>query len=216
MIDVIRSVTSAKAEAEETTEARGRRSPPPRWYPAVIAIVAVAVILGGVLTIVTRPGKPPASAWVTTWSARFTGPANSAVVQRVWHFDRGVGVFGTGEVERMTSSLANVHLDAVEYADQLVFMHAVKEGPANRSFGLQVAALAGLPRTVIDDARRTLHALEAGHAPARASDAPSTPQLGLFAPPLPSAAEEALRALDPDALTPREALDALYRLKSMT
>jgi DNA mismatch repair protein MutS len=117
--------------------------------------------------------------------------------------------------------IANVHLDAVEFhdkerGDQLVFMHAVKEGPANRSFGLQVAALAGLPRAVIDDARRTLHALEAGHLPARAPDAPTTPQLGLFAPPLPSAAEEALRALDPDALTPREALDALYRLKAMT
>ena len=116
--------------------------------------------------------------------------------------------------------IANVHLDAVEFhdkerGDQLVFMHAVKEGPANRSFGLQVAALAGLPRAVIDDARQTLRALEAGHAPARAADVPATPQLGLFAPPLPSAAEEALRVLDPDALTPREALDALYRLRKL-
>ena len=50
-------------------------------------------------------------------------------------------------------TIANVHLDAIEYGEQLVFMHAVKEGPANRSFGLQVAALAGLPKAVIADAR---------------------------------------------------------------
>ncbi|HEU4665825.1 MAG TPA: DNA mismatch repair protein MutS, partial [Dokdonella sp.] len=120
-----------------------------------------------------------------------------------------------GEVD----GIANVHLDAVEFHDkergeQLVFMHAVKEGPANRSFGLQVAALAGLPRAVIAEARATLLALESG-----AHASPSTPaqaQLGLFAPPLPSPVEDALRALDPDAMSPREALDALYRLKKLT
>jgi DNA mismatch repair protein MutS len=113
--------------------------------------------------------------------------------------------------------IANVHLDAVEYGEQLVFMHAVKEGPANRSFGLQVAALAGLPRSVIADARRTLAELERGmHAHAAASPpAPeSSPQLGLFAA-QPSAVEEALAALDPDAMSPREALEALYRLKAL-
>jgi DNA mismatch repair protein MutS len=119
--------------------------------------------------------------------------------------------------------IANVHLDAVEYhdqkhGDQLVFMHAVKEGPANRSFGLQVAALAGLPKAVIGDARRTLAELERGsqagaHATARNRE--PSPQLGLFAPPVPSQAEQALRELDPDALSPREALDALYRLKRL-
>ncbi len=57
-----------------------------------------------------------------------------------------------------------MHLDAVEYGEQLVFMHAVKDGPANRSFGLQVAALAGLPKSVIADARRTLAELEQRHA----------------------------------------------------
>ena len=115
--------------------------------------------------------------------------------------------------------IANVHLDAVEFhdrerGDQLVFMHAVKEGPANRSFGLQVAALAGLPKAVIADARATLRALE-GNAHAAMPAAQAQPQLGLFAPPLPSPAEEALRALDPDALTPRDALEALYRLKKL-
>ena len=111
--------------------------------------------------------------------------------------------------------VANVHLDAVEYGDQLVFMHAVKEGPANRSFGLQVAALAGLPPTVVADARRYLQALEQGQQVTTANAPPvatAGPQMGLFAPPLPSVVEETLRALDPDAMTPRDALDALYRL----
>jgi DNA mismatch repair protein MutS len=119
--------------------------------------------------------------------------------------------------------IANVHLDAVEFhdkerGDQLVFMHAVKEGPANRSFGLQVAALAGLPRAVISDARRTLVELERASrigAPAATRNSEPSPQLGLFAPPVPSQTDQALRDLDPDALSPREALDALYRLKRL-
>ena len=115
-------------------------------------------------------------------------------------------------------SIANVHLDAVEYGDQLVFMHAVKEGPANRSFGLQVAALAGLPKSVIADARKTLAQLENGmhaHAAKPSLQHEPSPQLGLFAPPEPSAAERALKDVDPDMLTPREALDVLYRLKAL-
>ncbi|GAA0687301.1 DNA mismatch repair protein MutS [Dyella marensis] len=115
-------------------------------------------------------------------------------------------------------TIANVHLDAVEYGEQLVFMHAVKEGPANRSFGLQVAALAGLPKSVIADARRTLAELERGmhqQASAAKPKADSSPQLGLFAPAEPSAAERALDEVDPDALTPREALEVLYRLKAL-
>ncbi|HET6632217.1 MAG TPA: DNA mismatch repair protein MutS [Rhodanobacteraceae bacterium] len=114
--------------------------------------------------------------------------------------------------------IANVHLDAVEYqdkqqGDRLVFMHAVKAGPANRSFGLQVAALAGLPRAVIAEARRTLAELEAGGA--GAGNGPHSPQLALFAHEPASPVEDALRELDPDALTPREALEALYRLKAL-
>ena len=122
------------------------------------------------------------------------------------------------------SGIANVHLDAVEHHDKergdtLVFMHAVKDGPADRSFGLQVAALAGLPRTTVQQARRRLAELEqrgheshaSGMAP-QALDAPQ--QFGLFAP-APSAAQEALAAIDPDELTPKQALEALYRLKSL-
>ncbi len=121
------------------------------------------------------------------------------------------------------SGIANVHLDAVEHRDgagneTLVFMHAVKDGPADRSFGLQVAALAGLPQVVVKQARARLAELEHHNR-----DAPSTPmtaqamdspqQIGLFAPN--SAALNALAALDPDELTPKQALEALYRLKAL-
>ncbi len=133
--------------------------------------------------------------------------------------NRAFTLFATHYFELTTlasecEGIANVHLDAVEYGDSLVFMHAVKEGPANRSFGLQVAALAGLPKSVIQDARRTLDALESGRKPAPPS-AQGSMQPGLFAPPAPSPVEEKLRALDPDSLSPREALDELYRLKKM-
>ncbi len=116
------------------------------------------------------------------------------------------------------SGIANLHLDAVEHGDALVFMHAVRPGPANRSFGLQVAALAGLPKPVLQQARSRLAELEA-----QGRDAPSLPmsapaldspqQFGLFSPQ--SAALDALAALDPDELTPKQALEALYRLKAL-
>jgi DNA mismatch repair protein MutS len=150
--------------------------------------------------------------------------ARAAAVHLAAH-NRAFTLFATHyfeltELAEEHGGIANVHLDAVEYGEQLVFMHAVKEGPANRSFGLQVAALAGLPREVIDDARRTLETLEQQDRRAAprntqgAADAPS-PQMGLFAPPAPSAVQQALDAVDPDALSPREALDTLYRLKSL-
>jgi len=117
------------------------------------------------------------------------------------------------------SGIANVHLDAVEHGDRLVFMHAVKEGPANRSFGLQVAALAGLPRKVVEQARHTLAELERRGTPdAAARMEPAAleqpQQMGLFAAPH-SPALEALEAIDPDELTPKQALEALYRLKQL-
>ncbi|HEV7271218.1 DNA mismatch repair protein MutS [Pseudoxanthomonas sp.] len=116
------------------------------------------------------------------------------------------------------SGIANVHLDAVEHGDTLVFMHAVKDGAADRSFGLQVAALAGLPKTTLQQARRRLAELEqrgrethASDMGPQALDAPQ--QFGLFA--APSAAQEALAAIDPDELTPKQALESLYRLKAL-
>ena len=117
------------------------------------------------------------------------------------------------------AGVANVHLDATEHGESLIFMHAVKPGPANRSYGLQVARLAGVPRAVIGAARQYLAELEARAE----SHGPPGPQheLGFSAPaaiPEPAAvpaAVAALAALDPDALTPREALEALYRLRQL-
>ena len=117
--------------------------------------------------------------------------------------------------------VANVHFDAVEHKDHIVFLHSVEEGPANQSYGLQVAQLAGVPSSVIRAARRNLLALEekasaagpqrdlfsaAGHAAAASAAAePETPVEH------PIVGE--LRAVDPDALTPRGALELLYQLR---
>jgi DNA mismatch repair protein MutS len=108
---------------------------------------------------------------------------------------------------------ANVHLDATEHGDSLVFLHAVKEGPANQSYGLQVARLAGVPRMVIQDARRYLGELERRDHSAR----PAAPQQELeLAPPRDPAAEsliEELERLDADGLSPRDALALIFAFK---
>ena len=135
---------------------------------------------------------------------------------------RGYTLFATHYFELTAlaaeiDTCANVHLDATEHADSLIFLHAVKDGPADRSYGLAVAQLAGVPRPVIAAARGYLAELEATrdrHAP--------TPQRELAfdaPPPEPSpqalaerAALAQLYALDPDSLTPRAAFDALYEL----
>jgi DNA mismatch repair protein MutS len=111
--------------------------------------------------------------------------------------------------------IANVHLDAVEHGDGIVFMHAVKEGPANQSYGLQVAALAGVPKAVIQRAQQRLLQLESQSANAPKGEA--VEQFSLFAAPSTTQAEahpalDALREIDPDGLTPRDALEILYRL----
>ena len=113
----------------------------------------------------------------------------------------------------LVPGVANVHLDATEHAHELVFLHAVKEGPADRSYGLQVAALAGIPKPVIAQAKEYLTRLE--HAQRQPKEAPpSQQQIGLFAPP-PSAVEEKLKTIDPDKLSPKEALELLYELKKL-
>jgi DNA mismatch repair protein MutS len=123
-------------------------------------------------------------------------------------------------------SVFNVHVEAVEHGDKLVFLHSVKEGPANQSYGLQVAALAGIPKSVTAQARRYLTELERERDALRNSASaqaelrlftPSTTGAPAPAPPPPpkSAALEALRALDPNSLSPREALDCLFRLQQL-
>jgi DNA mismatch repair protein MutS len=107
---------------------------------------------------------------------------------------------------------ANVHLDATEHKGQLVFLHAVKPGPANQSYGLQVAALAGVPRPVIRRAKTYLESLETHQR----LEHPQT-QLPFSTPVEPQADElaDALDDVDPDAMTPKQALDAIYSLKKL-
>ena len=112
-------------------------------------------------------------------------------------------------------SVANVHMDAIEHKDTVVFLHAVEEGPASRSYGLQVAALAGVPKPVIRQARKYLELLEQQSLQQGGQD-------DLFLNPAPVEAEpaadplrEAMQQLNPDDLTPREALELLYRLKKL-
>jgi DNA mismatch repair protein MutS len=110
----------------------------------------------------------------------------------------------------------NVHLDATEHEGQLVFLHSVRPGPANQSYGLQVASLAGVPNDVIRRARKYLKTLESQQAAQ-----PQSPQgqLDLSVADADSRADdpvrEAVDALKPDSMTPREALDALYKLKNL-
>ena len=108
----------------------------------------------------------------------------------------------------------NVHVSAVESGRDIVFLHEIQSGPASKSYGIQVARLAGMPAAVVNHARHTLEALEA-----QASE--SNAQVDLFAAPhatetiAASAVDTALAAINPDGLSPREALDALYQLKAL-
>ena len=108
----------------------------------------------------------------------------------------------------------NVHLDATEHDGRLVFLHAVKPGPANQSYGLQVAALAGVPRHVVQRARDYLSSLES-HQLALAQSPQAQLPLRPAEEPQADAVRDALDELDPDAMTPREALEALYKLKDL-
>lgn len=120
------------------------------------------------------------------------------------------------ELADTRQNVANVSVAVAEYGDRILFLRRLKEGGASRSYGIQCARLAGLPREVIDRARGLLTQLEK-----HAATTPG-PQLTLFGAstpePEPEAADplrEALAALNPDALSPREALEALYRLRAL-
>ncbi len=143
-----------------------------------------------------------------------------AIARQLLENNRSLTLFATHyfEMTRIAQEYkeaANVHLDAVEHQDSIVFLHAVEEGPASQSYGLQVAALAGVPKAVIQRARRILQQLE------EASRAGGS-QADLFARPAaeePEPAGDALRdalaQVNPDELSPREALELLYRLKKL-
>ena len=108
----------------------------------------------------------------------------------------------------------NVHLDATEHEGQLVFLHSVKPGPANQSYGLQVASLAGVPGDVIRRARSYLKTLESQQA-AQANNPQGQLDFRAEEPAIVDPMREAVEALDPDSMSPREALGALYKLKKL-
>ncbi|HHL31733.1 MAG TPA: DNA mismatch repair protein MutS, partial [Oceanospirillales bacterium] len=114
--------------------------------------------------------------------------------------------------DKEIDNIENVHLDAIEHDDTIVFLHSVKTGAASRSYGLQVAALAGIPSKVLQNAKKTLALLEQNSnktepVPIQTSFFESMPE--------PSAVERELKQINPDDFTPRQALDMLYQLKQM-
>jgi DNA mismatch repair protein MutS len=143
-----------------------------------------------------------------------------AIARHLVERNHSLSLFATHYFEMTRLALeykevANVHLDAVEHKDTVVFLHAVEEGPASQSYGLQVAALAGVPKEVIRRARKYLELLEESAVSRGGQDdlfaktkiAEPEPQID----PL----REELAKVNPDELTPREALELLYRLKKI-
>jgi DNA mismatch repair protein MutS len=144
-----------------------------------------------------------------------------AVAEHLIRRNRALTLFATHyfELTQLTErfdTVRNVHLDAVTHKDDLIFLHSVKDGPASQSYGIKVAALAGLPREAIRRAQALLKQLEQQHPVGAA-----TPQLDLFAAPVitdsieepeiePHPLISALEKLDPDILTPKQALDLIY------
>nr|BAC55150.1 ORF23 [Methylobacillus sp. 12S] len=143
-----------------------------------------------------------------------------AVARQLLERNRSYTLFATHyfELTRLVEDFkqaANVHLDAVEHGNGIVFLHAVQEGPASQSYGLQVAQLAGIPRSVVNAAKRKLVQLEQQNIQAGpqsdmfSQQAAAEPQVEVS----PALAE--LERLDPDDLTPKQALEALYKLRAL-
>ena len=127
--------------------------------------------------------------------------------------------FEITELAEQLNNVNNVHLDAVEHGQDIVFMYHVKKGPANQSYGIQVARLAGLPNEVLTTAQKKLHNLESHiqtlsqpqasldfGAPNKESDSPVAAE---------SIIEKQLNSIDPDNLNARQALDLVYELKAL-
>jgi DNA mismatch repair protein MutS len=141
-----------------------------------------------------------------------------AIARHLVEASRSFTLFATHyfELTRLAEEypeVANVHLDAVEHKDKIVFLHAVEDGPASQSYGIQVAQLAGVPSAVVRAAKKHLAKLEQ-------EAASRSPQGDLFSAgtgreikPAAHSALESLRDADPDSMSPREAMELLYRLK---
>jgi DNA mismatch repair protein MutS len=121
--------------------------------------------------------------------------------------------FELTQLPELFTNADNIHLDAVEHDEKIVFMHQVKQGAANQSYGIQVAQLAGVPREVIDAAKQKLTQLESGKV---VEPVKHQQQSDLFEQqPIESVVEKALKQIQPDNLTAKQALDTLYELVAM-
>jgi len=154
-------------------------------------------------------------------TATFDGLAIAwAVAEHLHEANKCRAVFATHyhELTRLAEKLeagANAHLRAKEWKGDLVFLHEVSPGPADRSYGIQVAKLAGLPKSAVERARAVLARLEANGGSTRVEIADDLPLFAqVMAEHAPSALEAALAEINPDGMSPREALEALYRLKA--
>ena len=112
-------------------------------------------------------------------------------------------------------AVCNIHLNATEHNDDIVFLHNIQRGPASKSYGLQVAKLAGIPADVIKNAKKQLSNLEADDPGATKQASEPAFQTDLFASNEPHPAVEKIDAIDPDSMTPRQALEFVYSLKSL-
>ena len=138
-----------------------------------------------------------------------------ATAQHLAEVHRAFTLFATHyfELTALANTLpatANVHLNAAEYKDEVVFLHEVKPGPASRSYGIQVAQLAGVPATVIAKARARLDELEAAAVNASQGDLFMQKPAAEGVDPI----RQRLEEMDPESLTPRQALDLLFELKA--
>ncbi len=113
-------------------------------------------------------------------------------------------------------SAVNMHVSAVESGRDIAFLHSLEAGPASKSYGIQVARLAGVPAAVVNHARAALQRLEEQqNASQQQVDLFAAPETSTINSEAPSAVESALNGINPDDLSPREALDALYQLKKL-
>ncbi|MGH8740426.1 MAG: DNA mismatch repair protein MutS [Burkholderiales bacterium] len=143
-----------------------------------------------------------------------------AIARHLVERNRSLSLFATHYFEMTRLALdykevANVHLDAVEHKDSVVFLHAVEEGPASQSYGLQVAGLAGVPKGVIRQAKKYLQLLEESSVSRGGQPDLFTKNAPLESEPEPDALRSELEKINPDELSPREALELLYRLKKL-
>jgi DNA mismatch repair protein MutS len=143
-----------------------------------------------------------------------------AIAKALVEKNKALSLFATHyfELTRLAlehKDVANVHLDAVEHKDSVVFLHAVEEGPASQSYGLQVAGLAGVPKSVIRQASRYLQLLEEASVTRGNQDDLFSKTQKTEAEPQVDPLREELQKFNPDELSPREALELLYRLKKL-